>query len=333
MWGLTTSRPRHCLKIGAQALVWGEAVRTWRGRYRYRCILSPTPAGAIKLSPMDLNLTDMSAVESRLRSLAGPSRDVRFAGRAWLSDLPRPIVLLLPDLSVRATVLQLEQLPAQVEEQESLIRWRLGQEQLLPLAGAKIAWQGFPSQGAGGERSHTILVVAIQEAILKQYESLCESVGLLPQEVDVTSFRLFNLWLKAAGGRKRLGRDLLWVSVSDGGLTCFIMQEGRLVFIRTKLLSGEGPQGEEDPGGDLVDNIVEECAVSLRACSEHYPGLNVTKIVFAGDSPFSTLEQALNSELGLVTERLDWEAVERLGWTHDGGSTSWATLPVVAGVM
>jgi len=333
MWGLTTSRPRQCLKIGAQALVWGEAVRTWRGRYRYRCVLSPTPTGAIKLSPMDLNLTDMSAVESRLRSLARPSRDLRFAGRLGLSDVPRPIVLLLSDLSVRATVLQLEQLPAQAEEQAALIRWRLGQEQLLPLAGAKIVWQGFPSYGAGVERSHTVLVVAIQEDILKQYESLCESVGLLPQEVGVTSFRLFNLWLKAAGGRKRLGRDLLWVSVSDGGLTCFVMHEGRLVFVRTKLLSVEGLQGEENPGGDLVDNIVEECAASFRACREHHPGLNGTEIILASDTQFPTLEQALNSELGLSTERLDWEAVGRLGWTHDGGSTSWATLSVLAGVM
>jgi len=333
MWGLTTSRPRHCLKIGAQALAWGEAVRTWRGRYRYRCVLSPTPAGAIKLSPMDLNLTDMSAVESRLRSLAGPSRDLRFAGHVWLSDVPRPIVLLLPDLSVRATLLQLEQFPSQVEEQEALIRWRLGQEQLLPLAGAKIVWQGFPSHRVGDERSHVVLAVAIQEAILKQYESLCESVGLLPQEVGVTSFRLFNLWLKAAGGRKRLSRDLLWVSVSDGGLTCFVMQEGRLVFVRTKLLSAEGLQDEEDLGGDLADNIVEECAASLSACREHHPGLNVTEIVFAGDGPFPTVEQALNRELGLSTERLDWEAIERVGWTPDGGNTSWAALPVVAGVM
>jgi len=333
MGGLTTSRPRHCLKIGAQNLAWGEAVRTWRGRYRYRCVLSPTPTGAIKLSPMDLNLTDMAAIKSRLRSLAGPSRDIRFAGHVWLSDVPRPIVLLLPDLSVRATVLQLEQLPPQAEEQEALIRWRLGQEQLLPLAGAKIVWQWFPSHGAGGKRSHVVLVVAIQEAILKQYESLCESVGLLPQEVGVTSFRLFNLWLKAAGGRKRLGHDLLWVSVSDGGLTCFVMQEGRLAFVRTKLLSAGGLQGEEDFDGDQVDNIVEECAVSLRACREHYPGLNVIEIVLASDSPFPTLEQALNRELGMSTERLDWEAVERVGWTHDGGSTSWATLPVLAGVM
>jgi hypothetical protein len=333
MWGLTTSRPRQCLKIGAQTLAWGEGVRTWRGRYRYRCVLSPTPTGAIKLSSMDLNLADMSAVESRLRSLVGSSRDIRFAGHAWLSDVPRPIVLLLPDLSVRSTVLQLEQLPAQVEEQEALIRWRMGQEQLLPLAGAKIVWQGFPSQGAGDERSHAVVVVAIQEAILKQYESLCESVGLLPQEVGVTSFRLFNLWLKAAGGRKRLGHDLLWVSVSDGGLTCFVMHEGRLVFVRTKLLSGDGLQGEENSSGDLADNIVEECAASLRACREHHPGLNVTEIVLASDSPFPMLEQALNSELGLSIERLDWETVERLGWTHNGGSTSWATLPVVAGVI
>src|SRR4249920_363313 len=166
MWELTTSRPRQCLKIGAQTLAWGEAVRTWRGRYRYRCVLSPTPTGAIKLSPMDPNLKDMPAVKSRLSLLAGPSRDVRFAGHVWLSDVPRPIVLLLPDLSVRATVLQLEQFPAQAVEQEALIRWRLGQEQLLPLAGAKIVWQGFPSHGARGERSQVVLAVAIQEDIL-----------------------------------------------------------------------------------------------------------------------------------------------------------------------
>jgi len=333
MGGLATHRPRHCLKIGAQALVWGEAVRTWRGRYRYRCALSPTPTGAITLSPLDLNLTDLSAVETRLRSLAGPSQDVRFAGRVWLPDVPRPIVLLLPDLSVRMTVLQLDQFPDQAEEQEALIRWRVGQEQLVPLAGAKVVWQSFPSYGAGDQGSHVVLVVAIQETILRQYESLCESVGLLPQEVGVVSFRLFNLWLKAAGGRKRAGRDLLWVSVSDGGLTCFVMQEGRLVFVRTKRLSVDYPAGEEDPGSDVANNIVEECAASLRACSVHHPGLNVAEVVLASDSPFPTLEEALTRELSLSTERLDWKAVERLGWIHDGGSTSWATLSAVAGVM
>ena len=333
MWGITASRPRHCLKIGVQALAWGEAIRTWRGRYHYRCTLSPAPPEAIKLSPMDLNLTDMPAVENCVRSLVAPGRDSGVAGPAWQSQAPCPIVLLLPDLSVRATVLQLEQFPVHVEEQEALIRWRLGQEQLLPLAGAKIVWQGFPSHGARDERSHVVLAVAIQEAILRQYESLCESVSLLPEEIGVTSFRLFNLWLKTAGGRKRLGRDLLWVSVSDGGLTCFVMQEGRLAFVRTKLLRADDVQDDESLGSGMADNIVEECAASLRACRDHFPNLNVTDMVFAGDCSFPTIEQALNREFSLSTERLDWKSVEQAGWTHDGGSTSWATLPVVAGVM
>ena len=333
MWGITASRPRHCLKIGAKALAWGEALRTWRGRYHYRCTLSPAPPEAIKLSPMDLNLTDMPAVESCLRSLVAPRRESGVAGQVWQSEAPCPIVLLLPDLSVRATVLQLEQFPVHAEEQEALIRWRLGQEQLLPLAGAKIVWQGFPSHGARDERSHVVLAVAIQEAILRQYESLCESVSLLPQEIGVTSFRLFNLWLKTAGGRKRLGRDLLWVSVSDGGLTCFVMQEGRLAFVRTKLLRADDLQDGESLGHDMADNIVEECAASLRACRDHFPNLNVTDMVFAGDCSFPTIEQALKKEFSLSTERLDWKSVEQAGWTHDGGSTSWATLPVVAGVM
>jgi hypothetical protein len=333
MWGVTASRPRHCLKIGAKTLAWGEALRTWRGRYHYRCTLSPAPPKAIKLSPMDLNLTDMPAVESCLRSLVAPRRESGVAGQVWQSEAPCPIVLLLPDLSVRATVLQLEQFPVHAEEQEALIRWRLGQEQLLPLAGAKIVWQGFPSHGARDERSHVVLAVTIQEAILRQYESLCESVSLLPQEIGVTSFRLFNLWLKTAGGRKRLGRDLLWVSVSDGGVTCFVMQEGRLAFVRTKLLCADDLQDGESLGHDMADNIVEECAASLRACRGHFPNLNVTDMVFVGDCSFPTIEQALNREFSLSTERLDWKSVEQAGWTHDGGSTSWATLPVVAGVM
>ncbi len=44
MWGLGDSRPTECLKIGGQALVWGETSRTWRGRHRYRCALSPLAA-------------------------------------------------------------------------------------------------------------------------------------------------------------------------------------------------------------------------------------------------------------------------------------------------
>jgi len=331
MWRFDGSRPRHCLKIGAQVLVWGETSRNWRGRHRYRCLLSPTPPGVVKLSPIDGNVIDRAALEERLRSLAGPAKRLRILGR-MLSDIPRAITLVLPDLAVRTTVLQLEQLPARREEQEALIRWRLGQEQLVPLAGAKLVWQIFPPREPH-DSVHVVLVIAIQEAILAEYEAACEAVGLLPQEVTVASLRLFDLWLKAAGGARCLNRDLAWVTVSDGGLTCFIIHEGRPVFVRSKLLVGDAVPVEEMSNRDWVGKIVRETGTSILACREHFPNLQLKQLVLVTDGDMPGLEDALGKELGVATDQLHWEHVQNLGWSHGGGSTSLATLPVVAGLM
>jgi hypothetical protein len=332
MWEFAASRPRLCVKIGAQALAWVEASRNWRGRRRYRCLLSPTPAGAVKLTPVELNLTDITLVENRLRSFAGPHRDLRVGGHVVLADMPRPITLLLPDLSVRATVVHLEQFPDRPEEQEALLRWRLGQEQLFSLAGAKVFWQVFPPERPAHHGKYAVLVVAIQEAVLNQYEVVCESAGLVTQEIGVCSLRLFNLWLKASKGGQ-LGHDLLWVSLLDGGLTCLIMHEGRVVFVRTKRQEVEPVKLEEEAGVEFADRIVKECAASLYACQEHHPKLAVKHVVYASDHSISALDNAFSQALDVSTEQCDWEHVEQLGWVPNGGSTSLAAFPVLAGVI
>ena len=332
MWEFAASRPRLCVKIGSQALAWVEASRNWRGRRRYRCLLSPTPAGVVKLTPVELNLTDIAMVENRLRSFAGPHRDLRVGGRVVLADIPRPVTLLLPDLSVRATVVQLEQFPDRPEEQEALVRWRVGQEQLFSLAGAKVFWQVFPPERPDHHGTYAVLVVAIQEAVLNQYEAVCESAGLVTREIGVCSLRLFNLWLKASKGR-RLDRDLLWVSLLDGGLTCLIMHQGRVVFVRTKRLEVEPIQLDQEAGVEFADRIVRECAASLYACQEHHPKLAVKHVVYASDHSISALDKALSQALDASTEQCDWEHVEHLGWMHNGGSTSLAAFPVLAGVI
>src|SRR5574341_57482 len=332
MWEFAASRPRLCVKIGAQAVAWVEASRNWRGRPRYRCLLSPTPTGAVKLTPVELNLTDVAGVESRLRSFAGPHRDLRVGGHVVLADLPRPITLLLPDLSVRTTVVHLEQFPDRPEEQEALLRWRLGQEQLFSLAGAKVFWQVFPPERPGHHGTYAVLVVAIQEAVLNQYETVCESAGLVTQEIGVCSLRLFNLWLKASRGR-RLDRDLLWVSILDGWLTCLILHEGRLVYVRTKRLEVEPVPLDEEAGVEYANKIVRECAASLYACQEYHPKLAVKHVVYASDHSISTLDTAFRHEVDVSTEQCDWEHVEQLGWMHNGGSTSLAAFPVLAGVI
>ena len=332
MWGLRGIRPGQCLKVGGRTLAWGERSRTWRGRHRYRCVLSPIPAGVIKLSPIEGNVIDRSALQERLRSLAGPPRRLRFLGHTFLAGLPRPITLVLPDLAVRSTVLQLEQVPARREEQEALIRWRLGQEQHLPLTGAKLHWELFPPRHAK-VGVHMVLVTAIQESILAEYEGACEAAGLLPQEVTVASFRLFDLWLKAAGGTRCLTHDLAWVTVLDGGLTCLIIHDGRPVFVRTKFIAGDQLSDEDMKTEDTIMRVVRETELSILACREHVPNLQLARVVLMTDSEVPGLEDQLGRVLGISTDRLHWDHVESVGWSQDGGSTSLATLPVVAGLM
>jgi hypothetical protein len=332
MFALGRARPRHCLKIGVDHLAWAERSRTWNGRRRYRCLLSPTPPGSVKLSPIDLNLTDRVTLEERLRALAGPAQEVRFAGRVLVPELPRSIALLLPDLAARTAVLALDHVPHKKDEAEALIRWRLGQEQRLSLAGAKLIWQVFPAVQSG-EKSHIVLAVAIQGNILAQYESVCESVGLLPQEVGVTSFHGFNLWLKAVGGYKPLRRDFAWLTVFDGGLTCFILHHGRPVFVRSKLLALESAGSADGRSGQIEDKIIRETAASFLACQELYPDVQVKDVALMADDGGSHIEEMLQDELGVVVDRLAWDHVDALGWNHGSGSTSMAALPVVAAMV
>src|SRR6187551_1953487 len=290
MWFLSGSRPTQSLKIGGHALTWGESSKTWRGRHRYRCALSPIPSGVVKLSPIDGNVIDRGVLEERIRSLAGPPRRLRFFGRTLLSGLPRSVTLVLPDLAVRSTVLQLEQVPNRREEQEALIRWRLGQEQRLPLTGVKLHWEIFPPRHPK-QGVHMVLVIAIQESILAEYESACEAAGLLPQEVTVASFRLFDLWLKAAGGTRCLNRDLAWMTVSDGGLTCLIIHDGRPVFVRTKLLGGDPHSGEDPASHESLARIIRETELSVQTCQEHVPDLRLAQVVLVTEHDLPGLEE------------------------------------------
>lgn len=331
MWGWAGSRPQRCLKFGVDAVGWAESERNWRGRRRHRCVTSLLPDGVVKPSPVDQNLSDLSTLESRIRALAGPGPEVRMAGHSLVSDLPRPIVLLLPDAAVRAVVLHLDQLPAKREEREALIRWRLGQEQLFPLGGAKVVSQVFHGLPGSEGRTHTVLAVAIQESVLNQYESLCESAGLIPHEVGMTSLRLFELWRRASGGSNRLQRDFLWANVSDRALTTMVFQGGRLLFYRCKLLGGDAAAvGAES---DRLEKIIAECGASLDACRQRHPSAVVKEAVVCADGDVSALQSQVEADLDLSVEPLGWGSVDALGWVTKRSDRSMTSLAALAGVL
>ena len=330
MWEWASSRPQRCLKFGTDSIGWAEIERNWCGQRRHKCIMSPLSDGMIKPSPFEENLSDPSALADRIRTLTGSDLVQQGVRGALLSDLPRRIGVLLPDTAVRATVLHLEQLPARREERDALIRWRLGQEQLFPLSGAKVLFQVFHDRSEGKYPAHTVLTVAVQESVLKQYESLCESIGLIPQEVGITSLRLFDFWRKASSGSHWRNRKCLWVNVSDRALTTMICQQGRLLFYRCKLL-GDGT-AEVLVKNDML-KILEECCASLEICQQQHPSAIVTEVVICADGDISAFQQLIEAELRLSVEQLGWESVETLGRMAKGSHRGMTSLAAMAGVL
>jgi Tfp pilus assembly PilM family ATPase len=322
-----TSRPGRCLKIGAEMVAWAETERNWRGGRRDRCVVSPIPDGAVRPSPADQNVSDLAGLQSRIRALTGPSQQLRQAGRLLAGDIPRPIVLLVPDAAVRAVVLQLDELPSQREERDALIRWRLGQEQLFPLGGAKIVSQVFSSSTEDRSR-HSVLAVAVQEAVLQQYESLCESAGLIPLEVGMTSLQLFELWRKTSSAWR--GRDFLWANLADRALTTMVFQQGQLLFYRCKLLGSEAMTISAKT--DMLKKIVQECGASLDACQQRHPNALINEAVICADGDVSALGLQIKGDLDLSVEQLNWVSLEAMGRTTKGSQRNIASLAAMAGV-
>jgi hypothetical protein len=330
MWAWVNSRPQYCLKFGTDSIAWAETEWNWRGHRRHRCIISALSSGMVKPSPTVDNLSQLPELAKRILSITGSGSDDNITGASAFSGPLRRITVLLPDTAVRATVLYLEQLPSRREDREALIRWRLGQEQLFPLNGAKIVSHVFHNQWCGSQRAFTVLTVAIQESVLRQYEALCESVGLIPHDVGITSLRLFNLWRRTSGKSDWRRRDVFWVSISDQALTTMVCQRGRLLFYRCKLL-GTKADGVL-AATDRLNKILEECGASLAFYRQQYPSTTIKEAVICADEAMPVLQERMKAELLLSVEQLGWESVEALGRVAKGSHGGMASLAAMAGV-
>jgi hypothetical protein len=215
-------------------------------------------------------------------------------------------------------------------DRENLIRWRLGQEQLFPLNEAKIVSQAFHDQGAGGSMVYTVLTVSIQESVLKQYESLCESVALIPYDVGITSLRLLDLWRRVASGSEWVGRNVLWVNLFDRSLTTIVCRQGRPIFYRCKLLGEDVSNIPNNPV--MLQRIIEECSASLEVCHQRHPSVAINGAVICAEGEALALQKRIEGELQLAAEQFDWKTIETAGWGAKGNHREMTSLAALAGL-
>jgi hypothetical protein len=273
-WG----RPRRALKLGPTHAAWVDLSKHWWGGARRHLRQIDLPPDLLRPSPVERNIGDPDALAAQLRALIGTDRRP-----AWS---PCPIVLVLPDLCVRASLMELATLPADQSERDALIRWRLDKEAFFPMAGARLV-----SQVIG---PNTVLAVVIRDAVLLQYEQLCERLGLAPVEVDVSSFRLCNLFVSLIPPLDTAA----WLSLLDGGFSLVIFHHGRPAFIRTKIHSPGRPEG-----------VIQDLKSSFAFFTEKQAQAEVRRLILFSEEPQADLSRMANTELGLEVLHADWSRV------------------------
>src|SRR2546427_252118 len=253
--------PRYSLKLGPRQAAWAVRSRDWRGRPHLWSAVVDLPSVLLRPSPVEPNISDVDALKSCLHALIGIQ--VGRQAPCW------PSALVLTDLCVRTVLLHVDTLLARSSERDALIRWRLEKEASFPVASARVV-----SQVVG---PHSVLVAMMGESVMRQYETVCDDLGLVLVSVTATSLLLHNFARASFPGEEPTG----WVSILDEGFTFMVHQAGRPVFVRTKTQS---PQ------------IQDDLVTSLAFYEETHPGTALRRLYLLNEEREADAIMAISKE-------------------------------------
>lgn len=209
----------------------------------------------VRLSTDENNISEVTAFAKDLTTLLGPRRCASVA-------------LSLPNQCAHMALLDFNVLPENPAECASLVRWRLEKDLQIPAVDCRVAYRVF-GLPAGDTRSdcskHRMLVAAIRNNVLAQYEQACEQAGLLPVEVGIQGLQLFDL----SQGMIRQDDEWFFTSFLDEQFFFVAVRHASPFLLRSKPL----PKSPAHRQRELVASIqyYDELCASLGAKPQSTP--------------------------------------------------------------
>jgi type IV pilus assembly protein PilM len=147
--------------------------------------VQPLAPGAVTASLTARNVLDRDAVLQALR-------------RAFerLGTRPRRVALLVPDVAARVSLVRFERVPARREDLEQLMRWQVRKAAPFPIEDAVLTWVPAARTPEGEQE---FLVVLARRDVIREYEDLCDALGMHAGVVDLATFGVVNLLLASPG--------------------------------------------------------------------------------------------------------------------------------------
>jgi type IV pilus assembly protein PilM len=190
--------------------------------------IEPLPAGAITGSLTTTNVVTRPAVIDALR---------RALDRAGVK--PRRVALIIPDPSVRVSLVRFDHVPARHEDLEQLIRWQIRKAAPFPIEEACLTFDMGTRTADGG--AEFVVVMARRDRV-REYESICEEVGMHAGLVEVATLSLLNLFLGSVGPEG----DWLVIHAQPSYTSVVILRGANVIFFRNSV------EGDDEGIADAV---------------------------------------------------------------------------------
>jgi type IV pilus assembly protein PilM len=289
------SKPRLACEIAPDRVLAGRVAEN--GEIVETCASHELAPGSVVPDLIEANLRERGSVyqiiRDTLESVGGRSHDV---------------IAVLPDAAVRVALLDFEELPANREEAEGVVRFRLKKSLPFDVDKAKVSYHAQPSNN--GVR--VIAAVALT-SVIEDYESAFREAGYSPGIVLPS--------MLAALGAADVDRPTLVVKVDARTTSIAILEQQQLLLFRTL----ENTRGVTITG----EQLAEEVYPSVVFFQDTYH-LNIDQIFVAGLPESGGAAPALRAQTGAEVREL--VAASQLG-ASVGSVPRWRMAGVVGALL
>lgn len=290
-----SGRPKLACEIAADRVIAARAADS--RQVLELCSTSELAPGCVVPDLTEGNLRQPDAVLSALREVLGN-----------VGTRSRDITAVLPDAAVRVALLDFETLPANREEAEGVVRFRLRKSLPFDVDKAKVSYQAQSSDG-------TVRVVAVValNSVIQEYEAVIREAGFSPGVV-------LPSMLAALGGAPA-DRGTLVVKVDARTTSIALLDQQQLLLFRTL----ENTRGVTISGEQLAEDVYP----SVVFFQDTY-NTNIEQIFVSGISDVSSVTSALQSQTGAEVKELVQASHLGLG----GGSIpKWRMAGIVGALL
>ena len=240
--------------------------------------VEPLPPGAVTPSLTSTNIADPDAVARALDSACQS-----------LGLKPKRVALVIPDVAAKVSLVRFDQTPTRRDDLNQLIRWQVKKSTPFPVDDACLTYTAGAHQAGGGE---FVVVVARRETI-REYEGVCERIGIEAGLVDISTFAVINLFLSSNLGT---AGDWLVVHMRPEYTSIAILRRDDVLFFRNRV------EGD----AEAMEDVVHQTAMYYQ---DRLEGRGFSRILLGGigrlQGEVDLARRNLEARMGTVVEPID----------------------------